>query len=82
MLVRCLGRGLYLALVVIWVFVALSAVARPAYAYVDPGSGLLALQIFSPTLAGITFLIRKRIRQVFERFGGSPQKDDKNVEKC
>ena len=64
MLMRCFGRGLYFASVVIWLFAALCAVARPAYAYVDPGSGLFMLQIVSSTFVGITFLIRKRIRQV------------------
>jgi hypothetical protein len=47
-------------------FVALfCAFARPAYAYVDPGSGLFALQIISSTAAGITFLLRKRLRIFF-----------------
>jgi len=81
MLMRSLRRGLYLASVVIWLFAALSVVARPAYAYyIDPGSGLVTLQIVSSTFVGIIFLIRKRIRQVFERFGRSPQKADKSDE--
>jgi hypothetical protein len=80
MLMRCLGRGLYFASVVIWLFAALGAVARPAYAYVDPGSGLLMLQVVSSTFVGITFLIRKRIRQAFGRFGKSPKKAAKDVE--
>jgi Na+/proline symporter len=80
MFMRCLGRGLYYASAVIWLFAALCVVARPAYAYVDPGSGFLMLQIVSSTFVGITFLIRKRIREVFRRFGKTTQKATEDVE--
>jgi hypothetical protein len=43
----------------------LCALARPAYAYVDPGSGFLAVQMVSTTFAGFVFLIRRRIRSFF-----------------
>jgi hypothetical protein len=48
----------------------LSTTARPAYAYVDPGSGLLLVQMLGSTLAGMLFLLRKRVRQLFNHFGG------------
>ena len=40
----------------------LGAFAQPAYAYVDPGSGLLAFQIISTTFAGMIFMLRGRVR--------------------
>jgi hypothetical protein len=39
-----------------------SALTRPAYAYADPGSGLLAFQIISTTFAGMIFILRSRLR--------------------
>jgi len=50
---------------ILLVLVVLCALAKPAYGYVDPGSGLLALQVISTTFAGVGFLIRKRIRSLF-----------------
>ena len=38
----------------------LSALAQPAFAYVEPGSGLLAFQILGTILACVFFFIRKR----------------------
>lgn len=61
--------ALYRLCVALWLFSVLCVTAHPAYAYVDPGSGLFLLQVVSSALVGIPFLIRKRIRQVFERFG-------------
>ncbi|HLY41242.1 MAG TPA: hypothetical protein VKR52_08505 [Terracidiphilus sp.] len=63
------GIGFYRVCVALWLFVVICITARPAYAYVDPGSGLFLLQVVGSTLVGIPFLIRRRIRQVFERFG-------------
>jgi hypothetical protein len=74
MLKRCLGQALYIASVIIWLFAALSVVARPAYAYVDPGAGFFTLQIVSSTFVGFGFLLRKRIRRIFGRFGRVPKK--------
>jgi hypothetical protein len=50
---------------VLLVMVVLCALAKPAYGYVDPGSGLLAFQVISTTFAGVGFLIRKRLRSLF-----------------
>jgi hypothetical protein len=40
------------------------AIAQPANAYVDPGSGLFALQLIGTCFAGMLFLIRKRLRRI------------------
>lgn len=66
---RFLAKGLSIAAVVFWGFVALTVSAKPAYAYVDPGSGLLFVQVLGSTLVGFSFLIRRRLRRVFELFG-------------
>ena len=42
--------------------------ALPAHAYVDPGTGLFVFQMLTTTLAGITFMLRKRIRATFRAF--------------
>lgn len=66
---KAIGIGVYCAGVSLWIFAVLCVTARPAYAYVDPGSGLFLLQVVSSTLIAVPFLIRKRIRQICERFG-------------
>jgi hypothetical protein len=35
---------------------------RPAYAYVDPGSGLLVIQSLSAIVTGIVFYFRRRLK--------------------
>jgi hypothetical protein len=41
--------------------------AQPAYAYyVDPGSGLLAVQIISTTFAGMIFMLRRRLQALLQ----------------
>lgn len=60
--IKPLFSVLALALLVIQVLAILCALAKPAYAYVDPGSGLLAFQMFSTTFAGVIFMVRKRLR--------------------
>lgn len=51
--------------------VLLAALARPAYGYVDPGSGLLAVQVGGSMLAGALFILRTKIRKLFRM--GSPE---------
>jgi hypothetical protein len=68
MLIRFLQMSLAGGCVVLWLLVLLNATAQPAYAYVDPGSGLLLIQMVSSTFVGITFLLRKRVREFFRRF--------------
>ena len=50
-------------------FVALAvAFQKPAYAYADPGSGLLLLQVAGSMVAGALFIVRSKLRKLF-RFG-------------
>lgn len=65
---RQLYAAITLFLLVLQILAILCALAQPAYAYVDPGSGLLALQIVSSTVAGFIFIVRNRIRKHFGRF--------------
>lgn len=49
-------------------FLALSiTLGGTAYAYVDPGSGLLAFQSFSAVVTGVIFYFRKRLKSLFHR---------------
>jgi hypothetical protein len=63
-------RGPFLFCAVCWLFILVNSTAQPAYAYVDPGSGLFLAQMVGSTFAGMLFLVRKRIRQFFGRFAG------------
>jgi hypothetical protein len=47
-----------------WVFLA-TALQRPAYGYVDPGSGMLVVQFVGSVLSGGIFFLRKRLKQFF-----------------
>lgn len=52
------------------VIVLLIAAVKPANAYVDPGSGLLFLQVGGSMLVGALFVLRAKIRKLFRM--GSP----------
>ena len=54
------------------VLVFLAAAVKPANAYVDPGSGLLFLQVGGSMLAGAMFVLRAKIRKLF-RMGTPPE---------
>jgi hypothetical protein len=47
-----------------WLFLVV-ALQRPAYGYVDPGSGMLVVQFVGSVLSGGIFLLRKRLKQFF-----------------
>ncbi len=50
------------------IFLALSIwLERPAYAYVDPGSGLLAIQTFSAVVTSGLFYFRRRIKALLSQ---------------
>jgi hypothetical protein len=70
-------RLLLCLLAILQIVAVLCAVAQPACAYVDPGSGLLAFQIICTTFAGIIFMIRKRISQLFRVKPSERHEDDK-----
>jgi hypothetical protein len=56
------------ALVTIGFFVCLSlSLEKRAYAYVDPGSSLLAFQSVSALLTGAAFYFRRRLKAFFTR---------------
>jgi len=74
------AKLLYLTSVTVWALFVINLAAQPAYAYVDPGSGLLALQIIGSTVAGGMYLIRKRIRDLFAFFSKKPKEATKPVE--
>jgi hypothetical protein len=55
------------------VFIALCMVVateRRAWGYVDPGSGLIALQTFASVAAAYAYMVRRRIRAFFQRKTG------------
>ena len=43
------------------------ATERPAHAYVDPGSGLMLIQMASSIVAGVLFYFRRRLGLLFAR---------------
>jgi hypothetical protein len=49
------------------IIVLLAAAVKPAHAYVDPGSGLLAFQIGGSMVAGAVFVLRSKLRRLFRR---------------
>lgn len=55
------------------VIVILIAAVKPANAYVDPGTGILFLQVGGSMLAGALFALRAKIRKLFRL--GSPATD-------
>ena len=61
---RIWSKSTYCALIILWVFVGLCVTARPAYAYVDPGSGLFFLQVIGSTFVGFSLLVRKRLARL------------------
>jgi len=58
---RCAWYGFGLFQVIVF----LAAAVKPANAYVDPGSGLLFLQVGGSMLAGAMFALRAKIRKLF-----------------
>lgn len=55
---------------ILQVIVFMAAAVKPAHAYVDPGSGLLFLQVGGSMLAGAMFVLRSKLRKLF-RLGPS-----------
>ncbi|HTB96104.1 MAG TPA: hypothetical protein VK716_03785 [Terracidiphilus sp.] len=50
----------------------------PAYAYADPGTGLLAIQTLGSALVATGWYLRRRIRAIFSRTESSEEKLDHN----
>jgi hypothetical protein len=49
---------------------------KPLYAYADPGTGLMAIQILGATFAGFLFFIRKQVFGLFARIRKKTGKGD------
>jgi hypothetical protein len=54
-------------------FCMLIATERQAFGYVDPGSGILALQSLASVLAAFAYFLRRRIRLLFSRNAASSE---------
>lgn len=65
-----LGKSLYCLFAAFWLFVMVNSISKPAYAYVDPGTGLFLAQMVGSTFVGTMFLLRKRVRQFMGRLFG------------
>ena len=55
------------ALTLLIVFCFVLASQGRAWGYVDPGSGLLALQGFATAMAGVLYYMRRRLMALFGR---------------
>ncbi|GAC1415925.1 MAG: hypothetical protein NVSMB62_04680 [Acidobacteriaceae bacterium] len=53
------------ALTLLFAFCLFAALEPRAYAYIDPGSGLLVYQTISALVAGTVFHFRRKIRRFF-----------------
>ena len=60
-------RLVSLSLAVLITVCMVIATERRAYGYVDPGSGLIALQTFASVVAAYAYFIRRRLRSLFTR---------------
>lgn len=64
------GRMVSRRVLMNWVWAGIPLLAfllcttRPAYAYVDPGAGILTLQIIGSAFAGMIFMARRRLRSL------------------
>jgi len=60
-------RLISLSLAVLITLCMVVASERRAWGYVDPGSGLIALQTIASVLAAWAYMVRRRIRAFFTR---------------
>lgn len=60
-------RLISVSLAMLIAFCLLLGTERRAWGYVDPGSGLIALQTFFSVVAAYAYFIRRRIRMFFSR---------------
>jgi hypothetical protein len=63
--VRSFSRTLLFVLAIAQFITLAIAFQKPAYAYADPGSGLLLLQIAGSMAAGALFIVRSKLRKLF-----------------
>lgn len=69
-------RAAFAVFASIELLILLAAFARPAWGYVDPGSGLLAVQVGGSMLAGGLFILRSKIRKLFGLSSPEMPKDE------
>jgi hypothetical protein len=65
--VRQLSRTLLILLAIAQFITLAIAFQKPAYAYADPGSGLLFLQVAGSMVAGALFIVRSKLTRFFHR---------------
>jgi hypothetical protein len=63
--VRSFSRTLLIVLAIAQFITLAVAFQKPAYAYADPGSGLLFLQVAGSMAAGALFIVRSKLRKLF-----------------
>lgn len=61
------GQTVKACLTFLCVFMLFNSIAKPAYAYADPGAGLFYIQILGSTFAGFIFLLRKKLSDATNR---------------
>jgi hypothetical protein len=59
-------RLISISLAIFTTLCLLVATERRAWGYVDPGTGLLALQSIASALAAVGYLLRRRIKALFK----------------
>jgi hypothetical protein len=59
-------RLIYVVLTISQCLLFLAAFEKPAYGYIDPGSGILLVQVLSSALGGVIFFLRKRLRHYLQ----------------
>ena len=62
---RSFSRTLLILLAIAQFITLAVAFQKPAYAYADPGSGLLFLQVAGSMAAGALFIVRSKLRKLF-----------------
>ena len=72
------ARLRYYVVTLMLFFALLTSSAPAAYAYVDPGSGLLAYQSITAFVTGLLFYFRRRLKLIFLRERSERQKLDRN----
>ena len=75
MVLKAAGKTLYCVFCLAWFCALLCAMAQPAQAYVDPGSGLLIYQVTGSVFTGVLFLLRQRVRQFFKMLSRHRKKE-------
>ncbi|MGA8111442.1 MAG: hypothetical protein WBD46_12565 [Acidobacteriaceae bacterium] len=75
-----LRRAAIAAFASVELLILLAALAKPAYGYVDPGSGLLAVQVGGSMLAGGLFILRSKLRKLLRLSPSEPPPETKETE--